>query len=206
MTSDVIASFNTFVQRLPEAKRKKCILIMKTNPIDKFGTNLIAVKKAIAPDVEIAFINQKLTIEQLNQLYNISDVTINIASQEGFGLSSLESMMSGTMIINNMTGGLQDQAVGKWAVPVYPKTKSIIGSVETPYLYEDRCSTKDVSNALYKVYNMNKGDRNKNGLLGREYAMKHFSSDQMANKIKDALLDLLETWKPKNNKFNFVKL
>ena len=42
-------------------------------------------------------------------LYNIADVTINIASNEGFGLGTCESLMCGTPIVVNVTGGLQDQ-------------------------------------------------------------------------------------------------
>ena len=41
----------------------------------------------------------------MNFLYNIADVTINIASNEGFGLATCESLMSGTPIIVNVTGG-----------------------------------------------------------------------------------------------------
>ena len=42
-------------------------------------------------------------------LYNMADVTINIASNEGFGLGTAESLMAGVPIIVNVTGGLQDQ-------------------------------------------------------------------------------------------------
>ena len=42
-------------------------------------------------------------------LYNIADVTINMASNEGFGLGTCESLMCGTPISVNVTGGLQDQ-------------------------------------------------------------------------------------------------
>ena len=34
---------------------------------------------------------------------------MNLASNEGFGLGTCESLMSGTPIIVNVTGGLQDQ-------------------------------------------------------------------------------------------------
>ena len=45
----------------------------------------------------------------MNYLFNICDVTINLASNEGFGLGTCESLMCGTPIIVNVTGGLQDQ-------------------------------------------------------------------------------------------------
>ena len=46
----------------------------------------------------------------MNWNYNIADCTINIANNEGFGLATAESVMAGTPIIINVTGGLQDQA------------------------------------------------------------------------------------------------
>ena len=57
---------------------------------------------------------KKLEPNQLNYLYNIADVTINIASNEGFGLGTCESLMAGTSIIVNVTGGLQDQCGFKY--------------------------------------------------------------------------------------------
>jgi glycosyltransferase involved in cell wall biosynthesis len=47
--------------------------------------------------------------EQMNFLYNSIDVYINLASNEGFGLGSCESLHAGKPIIVNVTGGLQDQ-------------------------------------------------------------------------------------------------
>ena len=46
---------------------------------------------------------------KLNWIYNVADVTINIAGNEGFGLTTAESIMAGTPAIINVTGGLQDQ-------------------------------------------------------------------------------------------------
>ena len=34
---------------------------------------------------------------------------------------------------------------GKWALPVYPTNLSIVGSPQTPYIYDDRCSFEDVA-------------------------------------------------------------
>ena len=51
----------------------------------------------------------RLDEKEMNILYNVADVTINIASNEGFGLATAESLMAGTPIVVNVTGGLQDQ-------------------------------------------------------------------------------------------------
>ena len=77
--------------------------------VDQNGTDLIKVKEAICPDYDVRFSQARINATQLNYLYNLSDVTINIASNEGFGLTTAESVMAETPIIVNVTGGLQDQ-------------------------------------------------------------------------------------------------
>ena len=101
------------------------------------------------------------------------DVTVNMASNEGFGLGTCESLMSGTPIIVNVTGGLQDQCGfrddkgnlltaedyielgsnhrgkykthGEWVKPVFPSSISLQGSVPTPYIWDDRCQPEDAA-------------------------------------------------------------
>jgi glycosyltransferase involved in cell wall biosynthesis len=62
-----------------------------------------------APNSIVIFDEGRYAEEGLNWLYNMADITINIASNEGFGLATAESVMAGTPIIVNVTGGLQDQ-------------------------------------------------------------------------------------------------
>ena len=109
MTSDTIMAFKTFADRLPKEKRDKVAFILHTQPVDQNGTDLPAVVREMCPDLNIIFSKDKLSSKQLNQMYNIADVTINIASNEGFGLGTEESLVAGTPIIVNVTGGLQDQ-------------------------------------------------------------------------------------------------
>ena len=94
---------------IPEEKRDKCLLLMHTSPVDENGTDLLAVADALANDKMVQFSSGKLAPEQLNYLYNMADVTINLASNEGFGLGTAESVMAGTPMIVNVTGGMQDQ-------------------------------------------------------------------------------------------------
>ena len=47
-----------------------------------------------------------ITPKDMNLMYNMADVTVGISSNEGFGLSTAESLMAGTPIIVNVTGGL----------------------------------------------------------------------------------------------------
>ena len=109
MTSDTILAFKTFADKLPKEKRDKVAYVLHTQPVDNNGTDLPAVVQEICPDLNIIFSTQKLSNQHLNYLYNIADVTINIASNEGFGLGTCESLMCGTPIIVNVTGGMQDQ-------------------------------------------------------------------------------------------------
>jgi glycosyltransferase involved in cell wall biosynthesis len=74
----------------------------------------------------VAFSDKQIPREILNYLYNIADVTVNVSSNEGFGLATAESVMAGTPIIVNVTGGLQDQC-----------GFAIIENGNTRYLMED---------------------------------------------------------------------
>ena len=108
MTSDALLAFQEFRNRLPEEKKDKVAFLMHTQPVDDNGTDLPRLASHLMPECNITFSHQKLDSKQLNHLYNIGDVTINIASNEGFGLGTAESLISGTPIIVNVTGGLQD--------------------------------------------------------------------------------------------------
>ena len=109
LPSDVIMAYKTFADMLPKEKADKCVLVMHTAPIDSNGTNLPEVVKQVCPDHDVIFSTKKLEDKQLNFLYNVADVQINMASNEGFGLGSLEALTVGTPIVVNVTGGLQDQ-------------------------------------------------------------------------------------------------
>ena len=109
MPGDVIIAFKHFCDQLPKEEAEKCALVMHTQPRDENGTDLPVVAKTLAPDCKVYFSDRKLETNQLNWLYNMADVTMNIASNEGFGLGTCESLMAGTPIVVNVTGGLQDQ-------------------------------------------------------------------------------------------------
>ena len=106
---DVMLAFEEFRKALPEEKRDKVCLLMHTNPVEEHGTDLIACGRDLMPDAKIIFAPNRYNEKELNYLYNLADVTINIASNEGFGLTTAESVMAGTPTILNVTGGLQDQ-------------------------------------------------------------------------------------------------
>ena len=236
--SDVIWAFSKFVDGLPEEDKNKVCLIMHTAPIDQNGTNLIEVQKKIAPKCDIKFSTDRISQEQLNLLYNISDCTINIAGNEGFGLTTAESVMAGTQIIVNVTGGLQDQCGfkidgkyltaddykeigslhdwrkwedkvthGEWVKPVWSRTQTMVGSVPTPYIIDDKVDIYEVSDAIRYWYDKTPEERKEAGLKGRgefqgEIGLNAKNQNQL---MADGIEKALANWKPKQ-KFNVYKL
>ena len=210
---DTILAYRNFCDRIGKEKAKKCALVLHTAPVDNNGTDLRAVKEAFCdPEyVNVFFSTEKLTPEQMNLLYNCADANILISSNEGWGLSLTEAMMAGKMIIGNVTGGMQDQMRfevdgkwidftpdfpsnhlgsvkehGEWAVPVYPANRSMVGSPPTPYIFDDRCNVEDAAAAIEEVYNLGPEERNRRGLVGRDWARSDeagFTAEKMANKV-----------------------
>ena len=107
--ADLLAGFKLFRSKLPKDKQDKVAVILHTDPVDNNGTDLPVVADALDPDMKVIFSTQKLPTSALNRLYNIADVVCNPSSAEGFGLSHMEAMMSGTPTITTVVGGLQDQ-------------------------------------------------------------------------------------------------
>ena len=215
---DVILAFKTFTDKLSADKRDKTMLLMHTAPVDANGTDLKAVAKAVAPDCKILFSEAKLSSEDLNAMYNIADVVVNIASNEGWGLSSTEAMLAGRPIINNVTGGLQDQCGfldenrkwlrfsgeltsnhtgkfkehGRWVKPVFPASRSLQGSPQTPYIFDDRCRFEDVADAIYQWWHMPADVRESCGNDGRSFCIDNgLTATSMGNKMIEMIDYLL---------------
>ena len=177
------------------------------------------------PD-NVIFTNQKFPQRELNYLYNLADVQILITSNEGWGLTLTESLLVGNPIIANATGGMQDQMRfinekgewidftpdfpsnhrgtykehGEWAFPVYPTSRSIQGSIPTPYIFDDRCAWEDVTKRIKEVYNLSPEERKSRGLKGREWAIGKeagFTSIHQANRVMEAFTELFNTWEPR---------
>jgi hypothetical protein len=227
--SDALISFRAFLDSLPKEKAKNCYFVLHTELVSDAGTNLEKVKEYFFDEEyenNIKFSLNKLDRSQLNYLYNLADVQILLTSNEGWGLSITEAILSGTPIIANATGGMQDQMRfvdengkwftpspkvpsnhrktykehGEWAFPVYPSSRSIQGSPPTPYIYDDRCKWEDATERLIEVYNLTPEERKARGLKGREWAIGNeagFTSKHQANRVIEAFNELFDTWKPR---------
>jgi glycosyltransferase involved in cell wall biosynthesis len=131
------------------------MLLMHTDPQDQHGQDLPHIIQRLGLEQgQVLISSQKLPQEELAGLYRAVDYTINISDAEGFGLATLESLSCGTPIIVNMTGGLQEQITdGKnfFGFPIEPCSKTVIGSLQVPYIYEDRISQRDFEKAMTKA-------------------------------------------------------
>lgn len=109
---DTMLAFRLFLDTLPKEKAEKCAFVLKTEKVTNEGTDLLAVKELLFDgkyDDTIFFIDRGVSSEELNYFYNIADVQILLTSNEGWGLTLTEAMLTGTPIIANVTGGMQDQ-------------------------------------------------------------------------------------------------
>jgi len=224
---DAILAYRQFVEALTPEQKEKCLLLLHTEQVSEHGTDLLAVIETLCPkDCNIAFTPGKLDVKQLNYLYNLADVQILLTSNEGWGLSLTEALLTGTPIIANVTGGMQDQMRfefedgtwinfdadfpsnhrgtykkhGKWAFPVYPSSISMAGSPQTPYIFDDRCRWEDAAERLMEVYNLSKEERQERGLEGYKWATSNeagFTSKHQANRFITYTDKLFSTWKPR---------
>lgn len=168
-----------FKEFLDKIGHDKAMLVMHTEPQDPNGQNLEEIIKELNLDKgQVVISTVKLPPDQLSYFYNMADCTINIADAEGFGLATLESLACETPIIVNMTGGLQEQVTDgedNWfGIGIQPASKSIIGSQDVPYIYEDRLAKEDFLEAILDFYNTTKEDREKMGYEGRQHVLKNY--------------------------------
>ena len=168
MSGSLIYWFNEFAE---EVGPDKVRLIMHTDPKDPNGQDLEEILNNIgATDGRVVLSTNKIAPQALAAMYNMADCTINISDAEGFGLATLESLACQTPIIVNMTGGLQEQVTDgeQWfGIGLKPASKSVIGSQQVPYNYEDRVSKEDFIRALISIFSMSHEERKLLGIKGR---------------------------------------
>ena len=146
---------------------------------------------------EVFISKDKIPPKLLAFMYNMSDCTINISDAEGFGLATLESLACETPIIATMTGGLQEQVTDgdEWfGVGLTPASKAVIGSQSVPYIYEDRVCQEDVVDALLKMYNMTKEERQALGAKGRQHVMQNYNFEQFQSNWVELIDSVVENY------------
>ena len=230
---DTMLAYKYFIDQLPIEKAKKCAFVLHTELITDHGTDLLAIQELLlnGEQYNVIFTNKIMNTMEMNFLYNLSDVQILLTSNEGWGLSLTEAILAGNPIIANVTGGMQDQMrfedeegnwftptpqipsnhtgkykkCGEWAFPVFPTNRSIQGSPQTPYIWDDRCTSEDAAKQIMAVYSLDREDRKAKGLKGREWALSEagFTGEIQGKRVIEAFKELFKTWKPRE-KFEFI--
>jgi len=230
LPADIIYAYRTFCDSISKEDASKCLLVMHCNPQDENGTNLPEVATQLAGEYDVAFSPNKFEREQINWLYNTADVTILISSNEGFGLSGAESLMCGTPIIVNVSGGMQDYCGfkkedgtylthedytpewgsnhdgrykdhGEWVFPVWATSRSLQGSMPTPYISDDRPDFQDIAIQMKKAWSERGEKLNARGMAGRKYVTNPefgFESDEMNKRFTHDIENTLKMWKPRS--------
>jgi glycosyltransferase involved in cell wall biosynthesis len=234
---DLLLAWKVFVDQLPKDKKDKVALIAHTHPVDENGTDIPAVIDMIwgkeIPNIFITGLN-RFVPEQMNLLYNLTDAVALISSNEGWGLSLTEAMMCGKPIIAGVTGGMQDQMrfedengewikfteefgsnhfgkykkCGEWAFPVFPSNLSLVGSVPTPYIFDDRADFRDVAAQINVLYEMDSKERKHRGEAARKWVTSDeamMTSKNMAKNVIKYIDETLEKWEPREH-YDFIKI
>ena len=235
-TSDLILGYAQFCDKIGKEKAKKCALLLHTQKADENGTDLPAVIELFCdPEYQkVVFSEHRYSPHQMCHLYNCADVVTLTSSNEGWGLSLTEGMMTGKMIIGTVTGGMQDQMRfedengdwlnltkdfpsnhfgtykkhGEWARPLFPTNMSIVGSIPTPYIFDDRADFRDIANAIEEVYNLGPEERERRGQKAREWVTSEESMQSarmMSKNIIDGVEETFAKWKPRK-KHELIKV
>ena len=236
---DLMLAWKIFMDGLPEDKKAKCAFVLHTQVVDENGTDLQAVKDMMFGNEEynIIFDQGRHPAEVMNLLYNATDVTALVSSNEGWGLSLTEAMMCGKPIIATVTGGMQDQMRfedengewikfneefgsnhfgkykkhGEWAYPVFPSNHSIVGSIPTPYIFDDRAEPQDIANQIKAVWTTKTTlphEYEKECKAAREWVTSDesmMSARWMSKNIIDGIDETFEKWTPRH-KFELIQV
>lgn len=230
-TGDVIECFRKFMDKVGS---ENVALMLHTYSKDPEGQDIVALAKQYKIEDNLIMSEAKLDGSDMNRIYNTVDCTLNISFAEGFGLATLESLMAGTPIVLQMTGGLQFQIgdwwkkldhfkdqeqmykVAKrlwkkkegnwWGVPVFPTIRSCVGGQQVPYIYEDRATHDDIVNALVQLYDMGRAKRRELGAKASEWARKEFSMEQMINDWHNVIQTGIERHKQGTQKYRVVEV
>ena len=203
MSGSVLWWFKEF---LDEIGHDKASLVMHTDPKDVHGQDLEVMSNHLGlTEGQLIISTEKVPPKVLAYLYNAADCTINLADAEGFGLATLESLSCETPIIVTMTGGLQFQVTDgeNWfGIGLEPSSKAVIGSQSVPWIFEDRVSKEDFINALKKMYNMPKEEREELGKKGRKHVEDNFSFENFKEEWVSFMLEVHEefgSWDTRKN-------
>lgn len=207
--NDLLWSWSMFLEKLEKQEgHRKAVLLMHTDPFDSEGPNLLALREKYGMEENVIFSTERVGFEQLNEYYNAADFTINISHSEGFGLSTLESMMTGTPIIAPMTGGQtrqvqdhRDNTQNGIALPI--EFQTMVGNQQIPYILEDYTSVETISGAMLEMYQIKKLPNVYSKLCDKvkAYADYEFNYQNRVNQWDNLIGHTIQSWKTRYNRY-----
>ena len=199
--SDLLDAWAKFLEKVENKYgHRKATLIMHTEPTDSEGPDLFSVTEMLGIKDSVFFSRDRIEFEKMNILYNVTDFCINTSYAEGFGLSTLESMMTGTPIIAPKTGGLTRQVVDhrdntENGVALDIDFKTLVGSQTVPFIYEDYVDNDNFANAIMKLYEMSEQEKKELSRKVKKYASEEFSYQKTIDDWNDTMLHVIENFK-----------
>lgn len=200
MPGDVLTSWRMFLDNLKQKHgHQNATLVMHTEPHDSEGPNLHHILDMYGLTNNVFFSKQRIGFQEMNVLYNVTDVCVNRSCNEGFGLPTLEAMYAGKPIIAIKTGGLTRQVVNHMTgeengIALEPEVKSLVGNQLTPYIYEDFVSHEALASAFMKMYELGPEGRTALGNKARAYATSEYKIERLLGDWDKSLTKLLNDW------------
>jgi hypothetical protein len=100
---------------------------------------------------------------------------------------------------------------GEWAFPVYPKSTSIVGSIPTPYIWDDRADFREIADQIEKAYRTKIETPERYAEISKA-AREWVTSDEsmmsarlMCENVIDSIEETFEKWKPRFE-YEFIKV
>lgn len=143
---DLFLTYRKFNEKYPD----ESVLYIHSNPKDEIGWNLFELARyyGIADNVRFTKEFFDTTQPMLNSIYNVADTHITLSRSEGFGLTSLESMATGTpQIVPNHTA--LSELVNPHCGELAKVERGVMG---TALVHEYLPSIDDFVNKMIRVY------------------------------------------------------
>ena len=207
--NDLLWAWSKFIDRLEEEEgHRKAVLLMHTDPFDREGPNLLALREHFGLEKNIIFSTERIGFDQMNEYYNLADFTINVSHSEGFGLSTLESMMTGTPIIAPMTGGQTRQVInhqtgGQNGIALPIEFQTLVGNQTVPYILEDYTSVDTIAQAIYDMHCIKGLPKGYQMLCERvkNYVSTEFNYESRISQWDSLITDTIQNWKSRYNRY-----
>ena len=88
---------------------------------------------------------------------------------------------------------------GNWVYPVWPSNRSLQGSPQTPFIFDDRCDFIEVAEQLGNALRDGRDHLESVGNYGSEWVQGEsgMASETMGEKFIDAIDGCLKNWTPR---------